>query len=239
MQKEHSTDELVTTTLVTFANVGDYLLTIEQSLLTTCNDGLTRIRASLGDSSIGKSLAVATQKRYLEGHSRAFRYSAIILIFTTFESRIALFKEDYEKRYGQGPKLKSPPSFVDGIFAYMDGHSRPIKLSRPKIWDRLREFNVVRNCIAHGGGLHRLVRKGDNVLEIARSSPHLGIGDDGYLVIDEAYAFVTCELSTVFFNLVFDAAGYSIDMPEIPTSSIEVGDDFSKAIDEYYSRQGL
>lgn len=239
MSKNTSTTELVTTTLVTLANVGDYLLTIEQSLVTACNAGLARIEATLGDSPVGESLAAATKKRYLEGHSRAFRYSSIILIFTTFESRTALFLEDYEKRYGGGPKLKSPPSFVDAILAYMDGHRRPIKLSRPKVWDRLREFNVVRNCIAHGGGLHRLIRKGNNVPEIAKSSKHLMIGEDGYLMIDDAYAFESCELITTFFNLVFNAAFYSIDTPEFPLIAGEDADYFNRKLDEYYTRQGL
>lgn len=240
MNKCMSTDEFVTTTLVTLANMGDYLITVEQSLITVCDRGLAQIEGTLGDSAIGKSFAAATKRRYLEGHSRAFRYSSIILIFTTFESRIVLFMEDYEKRYGDGPKIKSPSSFVDGILSYMNRHPRPIRLSRPKIWDRLRDFNVVRNCIAHGGGLHRLIRKGDSVPEIAKSSQHLEVGEDGYLMIDDVYALEACELITIFFNMVFNAACYSIDIPsEMPAIILGDSDEFHKKIDEYYSSQGL
>jgi hypothetical protein len=243
MPNHDSTDGLVTSTLVTTAKIGDYLLTIEESLHTACQSGLAQIVQVLGDSAAGSSLAEATRERYESDLARAFRYSAIVLLYTTFESRSRLFMEDYEARYGVAPKRKNG-TYVTKLRYSMQSHSRPISISRPKIWERLEEVNVIRNSIAHFGGLFRHSKRQADLLRITATDDHLHINKDGYLEVAPEYSFRVSEWITLYFNLAFSAAGYSIDVREKAATAFAKSvkgfeDEIAKRMGEYYGSQGI
>jgi hypothetical protein len=241
MPNHDSTDGLVTSTLVTMAKIGEYLLTIEEGLQTAYQSGLAQIAQVFGDSAAGSPLVEATRERYESDLARAFRYSAIILLYTTFESRSRLFMEDYEARYGVGPKGKNG-TYVTKLRYWMESHSRPISISRPKIWQRLEDVNVIRNSIAHSGGLFRHSARQADLLRIIATDDYLHINKDGYLEVAAEYPFRVSEWVTLCFNLAFSAAGYPVDVREkSPTAFVNsvrgFEDEIAKRMGEYYENQ--
>ena len=232
MSDHDSTDELVISTLVTTAKIGDYLLTVEEALQNACQSGLAQIERVFGDSAAGSSLTEATRERYESDLARAFRYSAIVLLYTTFESRSRLFMENYESRYGKAPKGKDG-TYVTKLRYSMERHPRPVSVIRPKIWERLEDVTVVRNSIAHCGGLFRCSYRQTDLLRITGTDDHVQINENGYLEVASEYVFRVCEWVTLYFNLAFSAAGYCAK------SSEGFDDEIARRMDEYYRSQGI
>lgn len=243
MKDESSIDKLVTSTLIAITKAGDYLLTVENGLSSACDSGIARIKMAFGDSGTGDSLMKSTEKRYRSDLSRSFRYSSVILLYTIFESRSRLFMEDYQARHGAVKKSKNG-TYVTKLRNMMENHGRKIIVSRSKLWDRLEDLNVIRNCIAHAGGLLRHCDRSDDVRKITISDKFLMIDDDGYIQLDLEYSFQLYEWIYAYFTLAFSAAGYSIAMPEYTDyEKIITPDDeridLEVVVDSYYSKMGI
>lgn len=243
MKNDSSMVKLVTSTLIAITKAGDYLLTVENGLSSACDSGLARIKMKFGDSGSGDSLMKSTEERYRSDLSRSFRYSSVVLLYTIFESRSRLFIEDYQARHGAIKKSKDG-TYVTKLRNMMENHSRQIIVSRSKIWDRLEDLNVVRNCIAHAGGLLRHCDRSDDVRRIATYNNFLMIDEDGYIQLDFEYSFQLYEWIYAYFTLTFSAAGYSIDMPEYTErEKIITPDDeridLEAVMNSYYSKMGI
>lgn len=243
MKDESSIDKLVTSTLIAITKAGDYLLTVENGLSSACDTGLARIKMTFGDLGAGDSLIKSTEERYRSDLTRSFRYSSVILLYTIFESRSRLFIEDYQDRHGAVKKNKDG-TYVTKLRNMMENHSRKIIVSRSKIWDRLEDLNVIRNCIAHAGGLLRHCDRSDDVRKIAISDKLLMIDGEGYIQLEFEYSFQLYEWIYAYFTLAFSAAGYSIAMPEYTEYKkiITPEDeriDLEVVMDSYYSKMGI
>jgi hypothetical protein len=78
----------------------------------------------------------------------------------------------------------------------------------------------------------------------ATPNKHLDINKSGYLEVAAEYPFRVSEWVTLYFNLVFSAAGYSMDVPEEAATTFAkcatgFEGEIANRIEKYYGNQGI
>ncbi len=227
------------------SKIGDYLLTIEEGLAIVKEEGLAQINRVFGQSVAAEQLSQTHKRRFENDLSRAFRYSAVILLYTAFESRSRLFQEEYEARHGKAPTCPDKRcSLVKNLQYSMEHHAQPVLIDHPKIWDRLEDISAVRNSIAHSAGLFRHSTRKSDLKRLAASSEDIDFDSDGYLVIGPAFPARVCDIIYTFFSILFTTAGFRLDIPEKLSTSLSAQfqgfeNEINAKINEYYAKKSI
>jgi hypothetical protein len=122
MPHSNSTDGLVTSTLVAITKIGDYLATIEEGSATAKEDGLAQINEIFGKSLTAETFSQAIRTRFDNDLARAFRYSAVIPLYTTFSNLAAA----YLKRITRLGMVAHPDARINAL-ALLTASDTPLK----------------------------------------------------------------------------------------------------------------
>lgn len=251
-------DAFITTTMVSFAKLGHYLNTMEWSLEELKRSGVEQIVRSFGiDGRLESDGARQLLKSHLETFdkdmTRSFRYSVVVSLYTLCESRARQFMGDFDKTYPGKPdfrdfaneKKNKKNGFIVNFRSWLEAAPTAVILEHPRIWDRLDDFRIVRNCIAHANGDLSLPRDQKKLKEAVESSRGgAKIDSFGTLVLEASYAAEFVGLLSSFFCLLFSAVGYGMETSPGYAETMNRGfaefeNDMAVAKEAYYKRQPL
>ena len=216
-------DALITSTMVALAKTGDFLHTVEWSLENIKRSGAEDFVRTFGQdgrlkSKVARSVLKSHLKRFETDMARMLRYSVVVSLYTLFESRARHVADDFGNLYPEKPCFKQfkrnlKRGFVRNLQCWLESKPRLINLKHPRIWDRLDDFRIIRNCIAHANGELSLTSDQETLKNAVRRTRNVQLDNSNALVLEIAFAFEMLERLTTFFRLLFREAGYGMECP--------------------------
>jgi hypothetical protein len=215
-------DEFVTETFVTLTKFGDFLVITESSLEQLKRSGLDQIVKSLGTdgrpaAGPAKQMFNSHRKRFDRDLCRVLRYSALMSLYSLFETTARNFVEDFEQSYPGKPqfKIKKPPGgFVKHFQHWLKLEPTSVELDNPRIWNLLDDFRIIRNFITHANGDFSLADKPAEIREVVQRTRRVEFDSKDILTVDQDFAFEVSERIYTFFRMLFGKCGYQIALPE-------------------------
>lgn len=150
------------------------------------------------------------EERFKKDFPSKLRYSFVVLLQIIFETRLKAACDEIVKRKGLLLKerdLKGAPLERAKMFLHKVAYVR-LKSDNP--WQELNNHQKVRDCIVHANGEIALSRDKSQLEALSRRGVGISINDEGFLDINREYCNRSLEMIRVFFEDLFDSAGFGL-----------------------------
>jgi hypothetical protein len=211
-------------TFVMLTKVGDFVITVEQSLEIQKRAGLAQLIQMFGVdrrlSSPGRRLFNSHRRRFEDDMARFLRYSAATTVYSLFETllkrTINLIEDDSPARLRFKTIRKSKPNigFILQAREFLEFPGNPIILEHRRLWSLLDDLRILRNCIVHTHGDLSLASPATqkDIRKTIGRIRKTGIKEE-MIFLERGFALNVLERVELFFAEVFRAAGFRVATP--------------------------
>ncbi len=154
------------------------------------------------------------EDRYERDFPSKIRYSFLVLLHIVVETRLRATCNEIAKRRNLELKEKElKGAAIERVKVFLDKVAKtPVK--NQEIWQWLKDFQKVRDCIVHVNGRIELSRDKKRLNELCNKDLGLSI-DAGTLIIKQEYCTKTLKIARNFFDQLFIATGFGSSIPVV------------------------